>query len=480
MTSPREGSVMEISNRTYQIARGDEASWLAAVSRGLASALDADVYPLRLSIVEADAREATVEATIVHFDAGDRHAGSFRDVEIVNPRKRSPRTAPFVAAQIVPTGVRCELGGFAGDAGPATNLLSSAVDVLVTHPNAVNASELNEMAANVLYVEGKGLDDFLLGRVGLVRVVANKIGTFIDPRGIRHIGDVINALNAARAVKGIDCGLHTVLPRAPGVQIEWSGAGCAVGTVLEPGNILDAVELLVGHGAQAIGGVSVIDGVTSAMFAEHLAGRIPNPSGGVEAIITHLISKVFRLPTAHAPLPYYQDLKGKSTRNPRAAAEFISTPHYFSVLKGLAQAATCRDQSARSGSFFGDQRRQCPRHRRSGLMSWRHTGARRGVHDIPPCAKTPRYSMSQTRKCVCATSLRSRPLFEATGVLLALRQGISIESVRRPLRSEFSRRARHRRRGRTGRVGRIRRLSCYPIWTDVGFAAARDERLSAA
>jgi hypothetical protein len=116
------------------------------------------------------------------------------------------------------------------------------------------------------------------------------------------------------------------------------GAGCAAGTILEPRNILDAVELLVAHGAQAIGGVSAIEGVTSAMFTQHIEGQIPNPSGGVEAIITHLISKVFRLPTAHAPLPYRQDVKEKSTRNPRVAAEFISMPHYFSVLKGLAQA----------------------------------------------------------------------------------------------------------------------------------------------
>ena len=149
---------------------------------------------------------------------------------------------------------------------------------------------------------------------------------------------MINTLNAARSVKGIDCGLHTVFPRKPGIEIEWSRAGCAVGKVLDPDVILDGVELLIANGAQAIGGVSVIHGVTSDMFARHLDGKIPNPSGGVEAIITHLISKVIRLPTAHAPLPYYQDLKGKETRSPRSAAEFISTPHYFSVLKGLAKA----------------------------------------------------------------------------------------------------------------------------------------------
>ena len=45
-----------------------------------------------------------------------------------------------VALNIIPTGVGCHFGGFAGDAAPVTNLLASAVDYLVTNPNAVNAS----------------------------------------------------------------------------------------------------------------------------------------------------------------------------------------------------------------------------------------------------------------------------------------------------------------------------------------------------
>jgi hypothetical protein len=424
---------MEISNTAYQIARSGESSWLMAMSRGLASALGSNVYPLRLSIVEVGDREVTVEATIIRFDANDRHARSFRDVEIAKPRRKSLQVRPFIAVQTIPTGVRCEFGGFAGDAGPVTNLLASAVDYLVTHPNAVNASELNEMAGNVLYVEGKSLDDFLLGRVGLVPAISNKIGTFIDPTGIGHIDDVINALNAARAIKGIDCGLHTVLPRGPGVQVEWSEAGCAVGTVLEPRNILDAVELLVAHGAQAIGGVSVIDGVTSTMFAQHLDGKLPNPSGGAEAIITHLISKVFRLPTAHAPLPYYQDLKGKDTRNPRSAAEFISMPHYFSVLKGLAQAP-------RLIELDPDPLIQVP----SSVISVNNVHAivvpASCVGGIPALAAEfqdiPLITVRENAtildvinaKMAMSNVIEVESYLEATGVLLALRQGICIES----------------------------------------------------
>ena len=130
--------------------------------------------------------------------------------------------------------------------------------------------------------------------------------------------------------------------------------------VLRPEAIVEAVEALLADGVDAIGGVSVIEGVTEEMFVSHQRGEIPNPSGGVEAIITHLVSKLFRVPTAHAPLPYYQDTKPRSRDNPRVAAELISTPHYFSVLKGLARAAdrsAARCRRARGGDHAEQRRR---------------------------------------------------------------------------------------------------------------------------
>jgi hypothetical protein len=119
---------------------------------------------------------------------------------------------------VVPTGVRCEFGGYAGDACPATNLLASAADVLITHPNAVNASELNEMAPGVLYVEGKTLDDFLLGHLGLLPVASNRIGTFVDPRGLGFLDEVTGALDATRTAAGIDCGVYVMLRETLGVS----------------------------------------------------------------------------------------------------------------------------------------------------------------------------------------------------------------------------------------------------------------------
>jgi hypothetical protein len=342
---------------------------------------------------------------------------------------------------VVPTGIRCELGGFAGDACPATNLLSAAVDDLVTHPNAVNASDLNEAHPDVLYVEGRALDDFLLGHLGLARVRANRIGTVLDPAGRDHFGAAFGVLDAARAAAGIDCALHTELDGPLGARIAWTPRGCAAGTIENVAGLLDAVARLLDAGAQAVGGLSVIHGSTEELFAQHLKGSLPNPSGGVEAILTHLVTKLFRVPTAHAPLPYYQESKGRDTDNPRAAAEFISTPHYFSVLKGLHRAPRLLPRDAAGacapGALTVDD---------VGAVV-APTTALGGVavlaaehHGIPVIAVRENTTILEVdaEALGLANVIEVDSYLEAAGVLLALRRGISLESLRRPIRSARS------------------------------------------
>ena len=66
---------------------------------------------------------------------------------------------------IIPTGVGAEIGGHAGDGNPSAKLLASICDNLITHPNVVNASDINEMTENTLYVEGSMLVRFLEGEI---------------------------------------------------------------------------------------------------------------------------------------------------------------------------------------------------------------------------------------------------------------------------------------------------------------------------
>ena len=51
---------------------------------------------------------------------------------------------------VIPTGIGCEIGGHAGDANPAVKLIASVTDKLIVNPNAVNASDINEMPDNAL------------------------------------------------------------------------------------------------------------------------------------------------------------------------------------------------------------------------------------------------------------------------------------------------------------------------------------------
>ena len=427
---------MQITNEVHRLRPLPAETWLSRIALPLATALGRNAYPLRFAIVDVARDEVVVESTVIHYSDAERYAATLGTIELLEPRRKTFSSAPFVAVQIVPTGVRCEFGGFAGDACPVTNLLAAAADVLVTHPNAVNASELNEMAANVLYVEGKALDDLLLGHIALAPPVANCVGTFVDPTGLEYLDDVIHVLNAAMAVGGIACEPYTVLDDELGVQIDWSESGCAVGVVRRPETILDGVQLLIARGAEAIGGVSVIHGVTKEMFAKHLNGEIPNPSGGVEAIITHLISKVLRVPTAHAPLPYYRGLKHADTINPRTAAEFISTPHYYCVLKGLAKAP-------RLVSIESLER--CP----AQLITVNNIGAvivpASCLGGIPALAAEysgiPIVAVRENATVLNVTNrhMHMRNVIEvdsylqAAGVILALRKGIALPSLMRPI-----------------------------------------------
>lgn len=95
-------------------------------------------------------------------------------------RREVENSSEFNAVMIVPTGIGAEIGGHAGDAAPAARLLAGACDTLITHPNVVNASDINELPENGLYIEGSVLSNLLMGTVGLERVRANRVMLVID------------------------------------------------------------------------------------------------------------------------------------------------------------------------------------------------------------------------------------------------------------------------------------------------------------
>ena len=81
---------------------------------------------------------------------------------------------------VVPTGIGCATGGYAGDALPSARLLAAASGCLITHPNVMNGASLYWKDPRIHYVEGYGLDRFAAGDWALRPVRQQRIGVLLD------------------------------------------------------------------------------------------------------------------------------------------------------------------------------------------------------------------------------------------------------------------------------------------------------------
>ena len=87
---------------------------------------------------------------------------------------------PLPTLMIIPTGIGCNVGGYAGDAIPAARLLASASECLITHPNVMNGGSLYWPDNCIQYVEGYSLNLFVSGEVFLKPVRQQKVGLLLD------------------------------------------------------------------------------------------------------------------------------------------------------------------------------------------------------------------------------------------------------------------------------------------------------------
>ena len=92
----------------------------------------------------------------------------------------APAAEPLPALMVVPTGIGCAIGGYAGDALPAARLLAAASGCLITHPNVLNGAALYWSDPRLLYVEGSALDRFAAGELALRPVRRQRIGLLLD------------------------------------------------------------------------------------------------------------------------------------------------------------------------------------------------------------------------------------------------------------------------------------------------------------
>ena len=235
---------------------------------------------------------------------------------------------------IVPTGIGASIGGFAGDASCYAKMFSK-VSKLIVNPNVVNAGCFSGINNNMLYVEGYSLDNFFKKNISLIPSTNNNIGVIFDKSVPQEVLNVhINTINAVKTVYGINIQEYILTDEEVGIRFYVNDNGISTGSVDNIKTLKIAAEKLIKNGCNAIAICCLFEDSNDENYAHN--GGV-DPIGGVEAIISHYISKEFNVPCAHSPafLDYqiYSDIV-----DTRASAEYITPTFLPCILIGLNNA----------------------------------------------------------------------------------------------------------------------------------------------
>ena len=344
-------------------------------------------------------------------------------------------SAPLPVLMVVPTGIGCSIGGYAGDALPSARLLAAASGCLITHPNVMNGAALYWSDPRIHYVEGYGLDRFAAGEWTLRQMRRQRIGLLLD-RGIEPelVQRQIQVAEGCRATLGLEIGPVVTTDRPLEVSLELGSSGASWGRIRHPDALLRAGEQLREAGATAIAVVARFpEDPESAELAAYRQGNGVDALAGAEAVISHLLVRHLQLPCAHAPA--LSPLPLDASLDPRAAGEELGYTFLACVLVGLSRApdliempaAAAGDLSASQlgavvvpdGALGGDAVLSC---------------LERGV---PVITVVNPSALSVTAEAMGLESavLPVKSYTEAAGLLMGMREGLSAESLVRPLPS---------------------------------------------
>lgn len=429
---------MPVFEKDFQIpAARERGAFFSHAAEATKFQLPTGAHPLRFAVTLSDKASYHCEAGIL----GNLPAGCDSDPDSIFrfSHRGVENTEAFNVALLVPTGIGSDVGGHAGDAMPVARLLSQTCDTLITHPNVVNASDINEMPENSLYVEGSVLCRMMMGTVGLQRVRSNRVLVVIDKHQDEMFTNAaINAVSAARASYGFDCPKVIQLDPPIRMRSEFTEAGTASGEIEGLDHLC---EVLASERDEydAVALASVIQ-VPEEFHYEYFdqKGEMVNPWGGVEAMLTHAVSGLFDVPSAHSPMFESAAIANMDVGvvDPRMAAEAVSTTFLQCILKGLQKSPRIvTDETAFT---------------QAGVVS----AADVSCLVIPDgCLGLPTIAALEQGITVIAVreneNLMENDLtllpwapgqfhmvenyWEAAGVLNALKAGITPESVRRPL-----------------------------------------------
>ena len=342
--------------------------------------------------------------------------------------------APLPTLLVIPTGIGCAVGGFAGDALPAARLLAAASDCLITHPNVMNGAALYWSDPRIHYVEGSSLDRFAAGDLLLQPVRQQRVGLLLDA-GIepelrqRHL----QVADGCRATLGLNIGPVVTTDVPLEVSLSLGASGVSWGQLQRPDALLRAGEQLKAAGATAIAVVARFpDDPESEALAAYRQGSGVDALAGAEAVISHLLSRELGLPCAHAPalspLPLDPDL------DPRAAGEELGFTFLPCVLVGLSRAPSLlpADAPAVAGvsplaiDAVGAVIAPAAALGGAAVLAC-------AERDIPLIAVDNPCLLNVTAEALGLEVIPAASYSEAAGLVLALREGIAPAALHRPL-----------------------------------------------
>ncbi len=430
---------MLLSEREITIPKAkNQDGLLGYISKAAIENLEKDEMPVRFAITRTDEQFYHCELGILS-DVKDSSIAPSSSVFTFKKRSHE-NTERFNVVLLIPTGIGAEIGGHSGDGGPVSRILAATCDNLITHPNVVNASDINELSDNALYVEGSVISRLLMGTVSLQKVRSNRIMLVIDRHPEKFLHEAaINSASAARAACGINCPLVIEMDDRVLMRSLYSSSGIAIGRIEYLEYLFDILEEHRDkYDAVALSSVIQVPYQLNIDYYRDDIGNMVNPWGGVEAMLTHAVSLLFNVPSAHSPMMPSKEILDIDVGivDPRKSAEAVSTTNLHSILKGLHKSPKIIDNS-----FVPD---------RSELLT---------VNDISclvipdKCVGLPTLAALEQGITVIAVRENENRMqnkleelsfapgqlyvvdnyLEAVGVISALKAGVTPESVRRPL-----------------------------------------------
>lgn len=238
------------------------------------------------------------------------------------------------ALMIVPTGIGASVGGFAGDASVYARKIAEHIPLIV-NPNIVNAAVFSGITDNMYYVEGRCINEFVKGNIGLVPSKNNKIGVIFDksiPQNVLNIH--INTINAVKTVYGIDVTGYEITDEPVGVEFFTTENNISTGRLNCAETLLRAGKKLIKQGVSAIAVVCFFEEPPTDGYEN---GEGVDIVGGVEAVISHYLSKKLNCPCVHAPA--FSDVAITADLvHPKVSAEYITPTFLPCLLFGLNNA----------------------------------------------------------------------------------------------------------------------------------------------